>query len=494
MSRSPEDSESRATGSPLGAVRLSAIAGGLKVLGQIGLALITYPLIISAGGLETLGAWVLLVSVVGYGNLVHCGMAPLLSLEVAKDAVRGLESFRPALAIASTISGVVLLFALLGAEWMGTALGHDVGGTLPSTAIFVTAAGVVLRLSSAMYSALLTGIHRNHLVYLAQFAQTIVFIVVFVLGEGQGSIFVTLSLSYAGSYLVEFVLVLASVRRYIPDALRTRPTLAREVLRDFGTRLRPYAMTEAALLGREPLLKLAVFLAGSSELVGVFELASRIPAVLRQTFVVGLNALLPAVAAVAERSREAIAELVSFSLRYLILGGCGALLLYGLNAELLLEIWLGDAQAEVATLSLWLTAWWAVTALNVPAWWIGVGMGQIWTNTKVVWFHLLVSILLVPLAVFADPSMHLLVGVWVAGGLLMQGLLYWSLERSTEVIRLGYLSRTVGADAAVFFAIAVASAAVGSLGTGFVRAFWTCGTYFSLALPWYAWREFRTSR
>jgi len=450
------------------AVNTSSVAGALKVSAQILVALIIYAIIIRQAGSGALGAWVLLQMLVGYGGLVHLGMAPVIVKEIAKSAKPEKDAANSS-SLSEALSGalfIVLTLIIVITVFFDSILGVIQAGMeqqVSPMCIWIVLIGVFLRLLSALYGAVVTGYQRNYLVHISQSLQLVAFAVAFLLLHTRRDILFDLSLAFTVGYIAEFLLIIAILAHINTSFLRVIPTLNIMRLRHFQEKVLPYFMIDAALLGREPLIKCAIFLCSGPTSVGIFELASKVPAAIRQASVLGLNALMPAFVNLAKgKVQTSIVRLGQYSLRYIFWGAIGALFLYGLNANRLLEIWLGSVNNELLRMTTLLTFWWMVASLNVPAWWLGIGMSSGWTNTLIASSHLAFTLILVGLSLVVSFSSLTLVFWWIFGGLCMQILLYALIELKTKMIRPIYLSSEMKIILIAFITLASITAMIHS--------------------------------
>jgi len=155
---------------------------------------------------------------------------------------------------------------------------------------------------------------------------------------------------------------------------------------------------------------------------------------------------LPAYASLSgEKARENLIRLGQNALGYVFWGSIGALFLYWLNAEFILELWLGKAiDDELLSLTRLLTLWWLLTSVNLPAWWLGMGLNSVWVNTALEGTHFIYSIGLVGLTWVASIEVFTVVFLWVLGGIGTHILLFAFLEKNTKLIIPMYFSRKGG--------------------------------------------------
>lgn len=442
-------------------VKFSTLAGMLKVAAQILVALLVYPAILQAEGISVLGVWVLLQILVGYGGLVHLGMAPVITKNIAiSENNNTIYEIRCQLGVALlygvAFSSIWVSFITLVSDKLITTLQVGIDTVIPLEVLWFVLIGVLLRLFSALYGAALSGIHRNHFVHVAQLLQALVFTIAFFSLAHPNGYLMDLAISYALSFLVELLFTVSVLLKFNRRTLTIRSGLDVGRFVSFAKSVRPYFFMDAALLGREPLLKLALSMCCGSASVGIYELASKVPSTIRQAYVLGLSALMPAFAKLTRKgTRVEIVALGQTSLKYIIFGAIGALFLYLLNRERLLEIWLGSVEPEILSMTVLLTFWWMITSFNVPAWWIGIGTDNEWSNTYIASTHLVFTIGLFLTTLFIDIGAYELVLLWVLGGVGMQILLYVLLEKKTGFIRVIYLSGEIGRSLVAFSLLAL---------------------------------------
>jgi O-antigen/teichoic acid export membrane protein len=443
------------------AVKLSGIAGTLKVATQILVALIIYPTIIHIESVATLGAWLLLQIIVGYGGLVHLGMGPVITKEIAKSSNAQLSSannssLSEAFACGILFSFILIVVVILFRDQIVEIVQFGVEYTVSYKYLWVVLLGVLIRLFSALYGAVVSGYQRHYLVNISQFLQLLIFTVVFFLMPHTSGVLYDLAVAFTVGYAVELLFIVIVLWHLDRNALVTRPSMIPQNIFFFVKTVKPYFVIDASLLGREPLMKLALFLCCGSTSVGIFELATKVPFCVRQAFVLGLAALMPAFAKLSsEGARENVVALGQTALRYLFFGAIGALFLYWLNSERLLEIWLGSTEPTLLAMTQLLTFWWIIASINVPAWWIGIAMDSERSNTLIASTHLVFTICLVLLTQVVYIDSFVLVALWVLGGVGMQVLLYTLLELKTQVIRAIYLSRQMAFVLLCFLSLVV---------------------------------------
>jgi O-antigen/teichoic acid export membrane protein len=452
------------------AVCKSSASGALKVSFQILIGLIIYAIIIRQAGSAALGSWVLLQMLVGYGGIVNLGMSPVIVKEIAKQSKNGKDaahssSLREALSFALLLAIILTILIIILFDPLLSIIQKGMEQKVSPMCIWIVLLGVYLRLLSSIYGSILAGYHLNFIVHLSQFLQLIIFALVFLLLHTDGAILLNLSLGFTVGYISEFLFIIIVLAHINTEFLRVIPTLNIIKLRIFLKKVLPYFLIDATLQGREPLLKCALFVCSGPASVGIFELASKVPTAIRQLFVVGLNALMPAFVYIAKETVKArMVNLGKDSLRYIVWGALGSLFLYGLNSDLLLKIWLGSVNSELLSITNIMTFWWMVTSLNVPAWWLGIGLDGGWTNTFVASTHFVYTLFLVGMSLVTSFSSLTLVIIWLIGGLLMQLLLYSYLEWKTKIIKKIYLSKEMLLIFSAFIMLSFITATIHSLG------------------------------
>ena len=428
-------------------VTTSSIAGAFKVLCQVSVALIVFPVIVRIGGAGALGSWVLLQLMVGYLGLTHFGIGSALTRAIARSEIRSSVSTTAVVAGSVVVLAIsLLLFVVLGiagdritgavSVGLSIAVGHNV--------IWIMYAAVVLRLVSSVIGAVIAGMQRTDLVQISHSFQLLSFIVATLLFVNQFSLILALATAYLVSYVVEFLFIVASASGLSVGSVFRSSDIRYSSVVGFLRDSIPFSTVDVSLLVREPLLKLAIFWAAGTEAVGYFEIANKVPATIRQGFVQGLSSLMPAFAHLfADGQKKEATRIGRLALLYIVLGAIGALIVYFANAEFVFQIWIGDSNETLLSFTYVCTIWWIVSSLNVPAWWLGIGIGNIWRSAAVVSFHLACSLLILAASYFGWLDGLQAIVLWVLAGVLMQVLLYVNVSRMTEILGPMYIHRSI---------------------------------------------------
>ncbi|MDG1906091.1 MAG: hypothetical protein P8I38_10750 [Arenicella sp.] len=441
-------------GGLLRSIRMSSMAGAIKVVCQISVALIVFPIIVRSGGAEALGSWVMLQLIVGYLGLTNFGMGTALTRTIASSADDDndkLASSVLAVLLAAFAVGVMMFAAILVfMDQIVDAVSAGLTSTIEITAIWMMYCAIIFRLSSSLIGAIVAGLQRTDLVQVSNAIQLISFIVgVFFLVE-KLDLINALSAAFLISFILEFAFItIASFRCGVRPLFQFHYSQVGEALQ-FLKGCVSFLTLDVSLLIREPLLKLAVFWAGGSAAVGYFEIASKVPATIRQGFVQGLSALMPAFANMFRRKDydNAIA-IGKMTLLYIILGAVGALIVYFFNAEFVLHIWIGESNDQLLTFTRICTVWWAISALNVPAWWLGIGVGNVWKSAAVLLFHVVCSLLILLAATSGYCTSLEAIVYWVLSGVAMQILLYFNVSQVTHILRPMYIHPSMAIAAGI---------------------------------------------
>lgn len=433
----------------INSVRASSIAGAIKVVGQIGVALIIYPAIVRQAGVAAIGSWVMLQLIVGYGGLVNLGMGAVVTQETArfknpKCASVTDISLAEALLGSAAISFLLLIIVYIGSDIILVAVSNSFHQDVSPTSIWLMVTATIVRLVSSIYSAVIAGLQRSELVHISNFFQLSVYIICFFLIPNTTDIITHVALAYLLGYLVEIFIIIFALNRIAPHILASMPHFSINYFLLFIKKVQPYFRMDVALLSREPLLKLAMYICCGVEAVGLVELASKVPSAIRQAFLHGLSALMPAFSQLNYRSAQNDSvNLGQIALTYILFGAISALALYWINANFILMSWLGSVDENLVAMTLILTIWWGITSLNVPAWWLGIGTGHVKTNARIASIHLFFSILLVLVSTIITLRQIEIVYLWVAGGMVMQWILYYQIEKKTKLVVPIYLSKSI---------------------------------------------------
>ena len=436
-----------------GAIRRGNVTGTLRVLAQLGSLGIVYALVVRSYGSGVLGTWVLLQTLSTYGGLTHLGMGTLLSRRIAEkgevrpSALCQVVGLGESLTL-GTLFSLCLSVALLIVPW------RLVGVQASPILLLGLSAAASLRLFAGIYGGVLIGIHRNSSVNVSQMVGSIALLLGYMLSPLSWTPLSRLAFGSLLSSTAEGVVILGSLHRRLPEALMVRPILNPTRLAELSRRAFVFLAVDGALLGREPLLKLAAFASGGQLATASVEIASRVPSAVRQGFVFGFASLLPAFSSLAAQNRSSeIVDVGRRALRFVVLGAGLALFAYALLANELLRLWLGPSIPQDAVrLTRLFAFWWAVTALNVPAWWLGMGVGHPGDNLKIAAYHTGSAAVIAVFAGVFKPSLLIIVLLWIGSGLVMQMPLYSLTHRRTRLVRPMYLNDYSWGTAGLFVA------------------------------------------
>jgi O-antigen/teichoic acid export membrane protein len=231
---------------------------------------------------------------------------------------------------------------------------------------------------------------------------------------------------------------------------------------------------------------LLVVMAGPSELA-LFDIANRLPVLIRNSFTYGLMALFPAVTALSAQQKLAgIGHVLRASMGVVVFLIITPLAAYVILAKPVLFLWLGDVGTQVSTITLVATAWWIVTAYNVPFYLTMQALGLEGAVARSVWLHIL-------LIALGGASFHW-VGVdaiavsWLVlvTGVISQAQLYVEAQSRARLLTIAFANRR---DRIVLMAslVLVASAVwlrfdTTSVVTGWTRMFGASAIFFSIWL------------
>lgn len=246
-----------------GAIRRGNVTGTLRVLAQLGSLGIVYALVVRSYGSGVLGTWVLLQTLSTYGGLTHLGMGTLLSRRIAEkgevrpSALCQVVGLGESLTL-GTLFSLCLSVALLIVPW------RLVGVQASPILLLGLSAAASLRLFAGIYGGVLIGIHRNSSVNVSQMVGSIALLLGYMLSPLSWTPLSRLAFGSLLSSTAEGVVILGSLHRRLPEALMVRPILNPTRLAELSRRAFVFLAVDGALLGREPLLKLAAFASGGS--------------------------------------------------------------------------------------------------------------------------------------------------------------------------------------------------------------------------------------
>jgi O-antigen/teichoic acid export membrane protein len=329
--------------------------------------------------------------IIVYIGLCAGGLPSLMMRRVAADESGGVACVDPVRVVLGgymLVGAILLVIIVAFAEPLWGVLQLPAQSNMALALATTVLAGVIANLAS-VYAAVLSGLHRS---YIAQMAETLGTVSQFVVAAAfiiAGLPAMGLAISLLAGKLTRLVVVIAATWRHSPAYFAIRPSLR---LRSFTHLLREaksFILLDTGNALCEAMVRaLLVVMAGPSEL-GLYDIANRLPALIRNTFTYGLMALFPAIATLhAQRRLDGIAQVLRASVGVVVFLIITPLAAYAILAKPVLFLWLGDVGTQVSTITLITTTWWVVTSYNIPFYLAIQALGLESVVARNIWLHI----------------------------------------------------------------------------------------------------------
>ena len=401
-------------------------------------------MLLRAGGLELVGTWSVLQLVVIYSGLCAGGLPSLMMRRVAANIEDGPTIVR---LIGIVLGGYLLCgVALLAAAalfadqlWhlMHLPSGPYITGILAVTIL----AGVVANLAG-LYAAVLSGLHRSYMAQMAETAGTVSQFIVAAAFIFLGQPYLGLAASLLAGKLTNLTIVGVGTWRQAPAYRSIHPSLDIGHLCKLLGEAKGFMLLETGNALSEAIVRvLLVVTAGPSEL-GLYDIANRLPLLIRNSFTYGLLAMFPAITALhAQKNQAVIEQVLRASLAVVVFLIITSLAIYLLLAKPLLFLWLGNIGVQVTTITLITTAWWIITAYNIPFYFTIQAIGLESVVARNTWLRILLIIL--GSAIFHGIAANAISISWLVliSGLIAEVQLYAEAQQRARLLTMALASR-----------------------------------------------------
>jgi len=367
-------------------LRRNAIFSVAEVLlSGLGLFFI-YKNVVSTLGVSLLGVWSLVLATTAFGRLADVGISAGLARFVARELAKG-EAGAPQGYIETGMLAVAAIMGVLAlvAYWpIYFALGIALHGQQLDLAREIVPYALLtfwmLNINAVTASALL-GLHRADLRSISNICGMVVQVGAS-LALVRGFQLKGLAWAQTAQYVVAIALSWAFVLRAVPGASlvprRLQANLFRELL-GFGAKLQ---IGTIANLLFEPTTKIILgHIAGTSTL-GLYELAYRMVYQVRGIAITALQNLVPAFANLREKDPAALGALFRKTCRVAALVSAPIMGAVVVGAPVVSLIWIGAYNAEFVRLAALLSLCWSINILAAPAYFLGMGTGEVNVNVS----------------------------------------------------------------------------------------------------------------
>jgi O-antigen/teichoic acid export membrane protein len=420
-------------------LKLTALAGPVQIIVTTLFVLTIYPIILDRSGLEVLGLWSLTATTAMYMNLTDIGFSTLLMRKVVRlTSLEDLGEIRKDLVASRrfycfAVAGVMFLW-IIYAFVMQNKL-HEVyprGYFVGAVSVLIVA--TYFQLQAQLYFSILSGIHET---YITQIVNGVLPVVRFAPGiigalmlhpiEGLaiGVLIHNYLKSYVGRYLLLKklpTLLDASFPIKMAESWRRSMLLMKE-----GWHF--YSISVGFIL-REPLFRLVITLTLGLATTGVYDMAMKIPFVLRSIITSGTKAFFPSFTSLyTELEKDHIKLILQKIVGILVVFGVVVFGCYFLLVDIILRIWLGEVPEGLIDATRMFTIWSSITLLNVPYWFLLQASGNERIAALSLWMHTFLILLLCPASFLYDFSLLDYIIYWTVASLITQMYIYFCVEK-----------------------------------------------------------------
>jgi O-antigen/teichoic acid export membrane protein len=378
----------------------NALASMVQTVGLGALFLLLYRAINATLGVERLGVWSVVLAAASAVRLADVGM----SVSVTRFLAKALAAGKPDEAAEVIETGTLTVAAALGATLLPAypLLSWVLGHVLPATHL-AEARGILpyglLSLWLASIAAImqggLDGCRRMDVrAVLALSAQGIMVGLSIGLMPSQGLMALVWGQIAQGATLVAGGWI--ALRRYLPALPASPRRWRRAVLREiagYGANIQAAAALNMLF---DPFTKALMARFGGAGAAGYFEMASQVVLRLRALIVAANQAAVPWIAHLGETSRERLPILYRLNMRVLVLLTLPLYALIFAWAGFLSQVLLGRHDEALIFLLRLVSIAWLLNTVNVPAYFMNIGLGDVGDNTL---SHLSMAVLNVVLGI-----------------------------------------------------------------------------------------------
>lgn len=350
------------------------------LLNGLGLFFI-YKNVVSTLGVSLLGVWSLVLATTAFGRLADVGISAGLARFVAREQAKG-EAGSPQSYIETSMLSVAAIMGMLTlmAYWpiyfaLGIAL-HNQQLALAREIIPYALLTFWLLNINAVTAAALLGLHRADLRSISNICGMLVQVAAS-LALVKGFQLKGLAWAQTAQYVVAIALSWSFVVR-VGRTVPVLPThfhrgLFKELL-GFGTKLQ---IGTIANLLFEPTTKIIIGYIAGTAVLGLYELAYRMVYQVRGVAITALQNLVPAFANLKETDPASLGPLFRKTCRMAAIVGAPIMTAVIAGAPLVSLIWIGTYDPDFVRLTALLSLCWAVNILAAPAYFLGMGTGEV---------------------------------------------------------------------------------------------------------------------
>jgi O-antigen/teichoic acid export membrane protein len=355
---------------------------------------VLYKFLLKIIGIEKIGIWSVILATTSAANISNMGLASSIVKFVAKYHAR--EEYR-------TISGLIKTAFLSVAFCLGIMcfvlyffIDWIMNFFLPDFAIHEAKEIVPYALGSlwlmGLNGILLSGIDGLQKVYLRSILLSIGTICYCALALILVKRFQLMGLAYAQIIQNVSLIIGAYVilKYYLHLPLSVMPKWSFQLFKEIVGYGANFQIISLSTMLYEPVTKMLLSRFGGLQAVGFYEMAQRLVIQFRGLLVNANNALVPTIAYNYEKDRESVSELYIKSFRIVFLVALSLFASLVVFIPIISELWIGSLNQDFILFSFMLSVGWFINILNVPAYFMYMGTGDLKWN---VISHVVIAIL-----------------------------------------------------------------------------------------------------
>ena len=241
----------------------------------------------------------------------------------------------------------------------------------------------------ALQGAVLAG---NHKLYLTQSADALQSFIIFIIAATGSHFGLPVPALVTGIFIGALVRVLAIsaiIQHYYPNYLWINPLFSgKSRLIQLLNATGPYFLLELTEILRYPLIRIMILFSGGPSSLGVYDLANKIPQVMRDALSSGLIAIFPAAATWSKNHKtDRFIHSVAKGVVFTSMTSIPLLSLYYFASPYIIKLWLGQNIAKIENTTKILTIWWLISSYTIPLWWAAIGQGCAALCARVSWLQ-----------------------------------------------------------------------------------------------------------
>ena len=424
-------------------VMLSVIIGPLKFLVPVAGYLILYPIMLKKSGVEIIGLWSLLTTIVSYISLTDLGFSLLLTREAGKDRSKKElnELFKDYIAsqrLYMIMCLVLLTIFLIVHRMILSFLGSIYPGQAFLLSIFLLIIASTLYLVAKLDAAILSARNENYYIQLIT-AITPVFVFSSAiygswLGRPiEGYSFGTLLASITEIFAYRWKL-LNSHQQWVHSRAPITWRATFNQIQSLIHRGWHFYSISLGFVFREPIFRWILALTLGLETVGIYSIANRLTLTARNLIASGFSALYPSLAYFNRLGKkEETKDLLQVSLLFLLSLGAGSIGLLIMMADIIISLWLGEVPKGLIISIKILGLWNVLTIANVPFWYLLQASGYEKKASLSLWLHTFSIFFLIPLHKIINISLFFALSYWLLSALFTQIMICFYVERKLSI-------------------------------------------------------------